>query len=1351
MKRIIISFAFVFSLISSNAQVPIVDQGFESWPLQGWSIFTLGAGNGWIDDWQGIYNTGSNSAYSSISNSQCNNWMVTPQINISSNDYELKFWELNDDVQYYVNAAVMISTGSGNPTSGDFVELFSGSDHPEIWTQRTIDLSAYVGQNIYIAFLYQGTWHTWFIDDVLVSPANFTDGNLSQLVSPVGVSESTSTENIIVRLENNGTTIINNVDISWEVNNVSQAPYSNASLNLLPGETIDLTIGTFSFNSPGAYNITADLTLAADIYSTNNAVLGNYSVSTIKDGALVGVTPEAMSPLAGLQDVSVLVENQDINPIDAIEVEWSVNGIPQTSFAITGINIDSGDTEEFIIGQYNFQTGVHEISATLNTLGDVNEDNDTYLSYAAIDTVWESFEGRIFPPENWTSVFSVKDNINFDTPPHGENYFSAFTDDNYFGYVSDTMFTPLLDIQAGDQFRMRVKANDFIPANKSVVWKDGVTGEIHVIQSYTTTAETWEEVVIDISAAAGVNKIGIVTATTGSYGDVKYDLISSDAKLHTAAKDLAVKNGEIYFLAKENLNEGFDCLVKNAGSSQVLGNEYTVRLMEEPGIELASAPGITLNPWGETIITVNHTFTSISAHRLYFEIDFAGDDIIVNNTFRSSDVHVVPNTVILNDIGQPDYQSLNFPFNSGGSTNSLGQDDISQTLYESSEISTSGDIYGFIYKYDNILAGDEVKLLPLKVWITQTDSTNLAGGWYPYDELTLVFDDTIEILQGFGREVYIPFNTPITYTGLNNILIQDYQYDPAWPPAGLRFYGASMPSGPIRTIAAIEVYNLDPTAPEPFYNEFQDITYTRFVIDPIVDYCDAAGTVYGTGNIPLSGATVNVEGAGISVQTDINGEYMLPALPFGTYNLTAGILGYNDSTIIVELNTGIFTQDFYLDERAQVDLTGMVAGSNAPATALENVQVTAVGYTNDNAVTDIDGNFTLENIFGISEYQLTFSLYGYYDTTIIVNVTDANINLGAVIMQQEFISPFDVNVSYDSDVLVQWKDPLKSDKVKLQNDFDVNSFSFTNEPNENVWLGNVFSISDTTTLTSVEFVADVYLNAIDFITIDVFDASEQLIASSKPFLIYPDSVHIVDIPNIVVYDSIFVMVHWQNNAESTNALVLDFSDPAIPNTAVIRYPDEPIQVLSDFLGGAPNMSFLLRTNTLDVGNNTTNNEDLTYNVYRGLASEFPNISNWEKINATPVTEESTIDTELLTSGLAGLYRYAVETIYEEGTSKVTFSNTLDFFVSTENVLNTHEINIYPNPTSGDIWIDFEFEDIEDVRIEVINALGQKIIALDKKAVLNVREQVNLSGQAPGVYFISIIVNDESYSEKIILN
>jgi hypothetical protein len=1353
MKQINLFFLALFFSITGFSQMSTLAEGFETWPPTNWEIYELGvATDGWRQDFENLGHSGSHSAYSSIDNSQCDNWLVSPLIDVVNNGYQLKFWEYNKNVESYDRASVHISTLSGNPADGDFTEIYSiATPVPlEIWNEQTIDLSAYAGQSVYVAFRYEGMFHQWYVDDVTVNPAIFTDGALTEIVNPTGVSETMGIEDVIVTLANTGTTIIEDINIDWAINSVPQTPFSATSINLTPGNNVNFTIGAYDFDTEGLYTINATLTTANDFDGSNNSSEGTYTISAIKDGALVAISPEGMSPNPGILDVKATIENVGVNIINIAEVSWSVDGVPQPLFTSTTLNLSPGSSTEVVIGQYNFASGVYEIEATLNALGDVVPDNDSDTSLAAIDTFWESFEGNVFPPENWSIVFGVKDNSNFGPAYHGDKYYSTFADSNFFGVVSDTIYSPRLEIMTGDTYSFYLNRSDFTPLTHKVIWKDGITGVVNEIQTVSATPDNaWTLVTVDISAAQGANYIG-VTSSSGAYGGSKLDFFQSTAKLHLYDRDMGVENGDLYFLAKDNVNEAFECRIKNYGALPVLGADYTVKLMEAPGVQLASVTGVNLDSWEEAVVTVNHTFSGIASHRLYFEIDFAQDEEIRNNTFREVNVHVVPGSVVLDEMGTKDGIDLNFPFNTGGDTFTVGDEDISQTLYLNSDFDNPGDIYGFVYAYDNLLASDRVQELPLKVWISQTQTDDLSGGYIPNSELVLVFDGIVEILPGPNRELYIPFDQPISYTGIDNIVVQDYQFDPEWWPSISRFYATANAGPNIRTIRNFDLVEVDLMNPPTSFYSTSNFVYTRFVVDPQISTSLVSGTVRDDSNNPLENATVTIDGSTISAQTDSNGEYQLVALPYGTYDISASKFGYNDQTIVTTLNTANTTQDFVLSEKAIVQINGRVVGSNDTNIPLENVEIVMDGYTTDTTSTDNLGEFNFPTVYGDNEYELTFSLYGYNEKIVMVTVVDATIELGDIVLDQDFISPFDVTVMNDIEVTIEWKDPLLSSKVKLQNDFDVNSFSYTNEPNENVWLGNLFTINEITTLTSVEIRTDIFALAADFVSIDVFDvATEEIIASSELFLLERDALINIDIPNIVVYEDIMVAVHWQNNPESTYALVTDFSDPSIPNTAVIKYPGGPITLLSDAIG-AFESSFHVRINTLDDGTPITNNEVLSYNVLRGLASEFPDISNWELLNSSPIIDNTYVDVDWSSTISTEQYRFAVETVYREELSEVTFSNVIDGAVLGISQFDLDNlISVYPVPANNEINIYGNNLIEENTSIQIFDVLGRQIDQFNAEVGDGVITK-STAFYDEGIYFLRLNVNSKTVNKKFVV-
>jgi hypothetical protein len=1015
MKRLFTLLGVLFIVQISQGQT-ILGEGFESWPPENWEFYLLGdAVDGWRDDFNGNANTGTGSAYSSIDNAQCDNWMVTPAVSVVNNTYVLKFWELHTSPEFYDRATVLVSAGSPDPSDGQFTEVFESNNlNTTLWEERSIDLSAYDGETIYVAFRYEGTFHAWNIDDVSIGPASFTDGALVTYVSPVGVSETPVIAPVIVELKNTGQTNISEVTVDWEVNSVSQPSFNDNTLVLLPGQSTNINLGDFNFSAEGAYEITANLVLVDDFEAINNQITTTYDISPLRDGGITAITPEGLVPVNGQSDVKAKVTNFGDNSIDVAEISWSVNGIVQPPFSTENLNLLPSESIIVTIGSFNFADGLNNIVATLDAFGDNNTDNDTYNTTAAVNTFFESFEGVEFPPEGWNMNFGTRDGVNFDTPVDGDFYYISTVDNNFFGEVSDTLYTPLLEIENGDFFNFYIKTSPATPANHTLVYKDGVTGDVTLIASIDNSPglNNWALRQIDISIAAGINQIGLVSTSTGGNGESKFDLFTSDAELYQFNNDLRILNGDMFFLARQNTTERFECEIRNAGTMPVLGVDYTVKLMEAPGVELASVSGVDLASWEFTTISIDYTFANIGEKRLYFEIEYAQDENLVDNTFRDVPVSIVPSSVVINEIGSPDNRGF-IPFTANGNTNSLGEDDLSESLYFNEEFNTPGLTYGVAYKYDNLLPAKTTKQYPLQVWVTQTNLDNLDNGWTPTEELVLVFDGVVEFLPGNNRDLYIPFDQPVMINGIEDVVIRMFQYDPEWPPAIFRFLTTDPASGPTRTIGAFDVFDLDPLSPPDFWGTTSSFAYTRFVIDPSSSNSVLSGVVTENGtSTAIENASISITGSSISVQTDSNGNYVLPSLPYGIYDITVSATGYADEIISLELNSATQTQNFSLSPLADVSITGRYVGSNSITDPLIQVEVilSQNGTVLETVTTDQNGIFTFVSVFGGSDYTLTASLYGYFDTITIASLGATNIDLGDLILNEEFIPAFDVTV-----------------------------------------------------------------------------------------------------------------------------------------------------------------------------------------------------------------------------------------------------------------------------------------------------------------------------------------------------
>jgi len=201
---------------------------------------------------------------------------------------------------------------------------------------------------------------------------------------------------------------------------------------------------------------------------------------------------------------------------------------------------------------------------------------------------------------------------------------------------------------------------------------------------------------------------------------------------------------------------------------------------------------------------------------------------------------------------------------------------------------------------------------------------------------------------------------------------------------------------------------------------------------------------------------------------------------------------------------------------------------------------------------------------------------------------------------------------------------------------------------------------------------------------------------------------------------------------------------------LIRYPGQNPIFLSDLIG--VQSSFLLRVNTLDDGTPITNNEIVTYNVYRGLANEFPDTTNWELLNNIPISDLSMVDMNMANIDANEHYRYAVETLYNNGQSEVTFSNEI-LGQQILSILDLEalaiQVSIFPNPASDIVNIRLENNLDVDSGIELYDALGKQIIINDTRNFTDGNITINTESIASGLYFLKIKINNTDIYKRFI--
>lgn len=1328
---------FFLSLIGNVFTQTTLNESFESWPAENWNIYKLDAGGDWVHSTLyggGMGYNGTECAVHKISNDNCNNWLVSPMIEITNGNYELNFREYSDDLEYYDWAGVYISTGSSNPNDGEFNVLIESIQLEEIWSLQTVDLSSYNGDNIYIAFVFNGTWSQYRIDEVSVAPSNIVDGALTELVNPNGINQNGGLEDVIVELTNYGSDPISNGSIDWNINS-NNGTYNFSNLNIAPGTSQNITITNYDFSAEGVYLINATLNLANDFDESNNYIEGTYYITDPKDAEATYIYPQGYLPNESSELVQVKVTNVGTYDIDHFGVNWNVNGVDQASVDINGINLIPGDFIIIDLDDFNFSNGLNTITAEIVLGEDINLENNTRIETLNVGSLYESFEGELFPPEQWQADdYPYKD---YFFPVDGDFYYVSQTDDNYFGEISDTLFTPLLNIEAGDNITFKVFNSGPSPTDNYLIWKDGETGEIHLISEIESDPESWQTVSYDISSAAGTNYIGFANNNLESYGYCYYDLITSNASIYQFNNDLGIISFDFENLAVQNTEHSFHINLRNYGLNSINGTDYTIVIMDEDDNILVTQAGIDLEPWESSNLLINHSFSEMIHTKIHAYIDFPNDDFTPNNQTENFHFSVIGENYYQNEIGYAQNENLMIPFDFQGDGFTLGEDDISQQLYYQDELNTNGFITGVSLHYINKQPISQT--IPVEIKLTETSLINLSEGWIPQNEFSTVFNGEFEVHPGI-RSIYIQFDEPFYYTGENNIAIQFLQYDPSWPPTVTRAYSTNG-NDEIRGISLNNVYNLDVNDLPNYWAEHTDYSYISFIIDTPANSSIISGIVSNTDNETLSNARIQVEGTNIFAISDNNGFYELPAIPYAEYTLTASAFGYEDLSQTINIENPEENVDFQMNSLPEVNLTGVVFGSNNSSFPLEGIEVQLNGYENYSAITNENGIFIIENVYGNNSYQMTIIENGYEPYYYECNFESDNIDLGNIILQNAFYSAYNINATIgNNQAFVNWHAPLSRIEEKIQNDNNTNSYSLTNEAFEEVWLGNYFENEEFITLTSVELEWDIYENSHDLVSIDIFNGSGEYLASSLSFQTWNDSLMTVDIPNLSIDGNFYAMVHWQDNEESTDALVLDYNE-LTPNTAVIKYPGEQPMYLSDLLG-SPNASFILRVNTLKEDDSKDSDMDVSYNIYKGPTNEI-NLAQylWEPINSNPISELAYMDNDL-TNINEDQYVYGVEAIYSDGEAEFSFSNFFEIITGVDDYSDENiSLYVYPNPSSDYIYI----QGIAGKEVNIYNQIGQHIGSLKIEDMLH---KLDVSNYQPGVYIINI--SDSMLNYKFIV-
>ncbi|TVR39116.1 MAG: hypothetical protein EA394_09920, partial [Bacteroidia bacterium] len=462
----------------------------------------------------------------------------------------------------------------------------------------------------------------------------------------------------------------------------------------------------------------------------------------------------------------------------------------------------------------------------------------------------------------------------------------------------------------------------------------------------------------------------------------------------------------------EGVESIYTITVLNAGTETQ--TDYTVKLMKEGGVELASIPGDPIEfaetltyqlPWTPEIGETGPTF-------LYGYVEFAADEVPGNNQTPNLNVVVQPGDIVAVTIGDGDnMQGLPYNF--------FWHYSLSQTLYYPDEIGLGGGVITGIQYYNDF--NEAYMDRDVMIWLGETDADDLSDGWIDPASLQLVFDGTVDFPAG-ENDIFINFDDIYVYGG-GNLVVYSYKADDVWS-SGKNFFNTDDPNSNRSRRAQRDGTPYDPVDPDQpgaLLQYFPNIT----MFFSTAGLGALEGTVTENGDA-LEGVHVHVMGTNSTAMTDENGFFEFPFLLPGTYDIHFSKFGYADTieedVLIEEDETTIVNTT--MDALPLVTVSGFVGGSDFPDVGLEGAVVTLTGYDDYEVETDADGEFEIEGVFANNDYDIHVSYPGFVAYSGVVQVGATDLVLDDIILLEIALPVSNVVAEEVTEgALITWEEP----------------------------------------------------------------------------------------------------------------------------------------------------------------------------------------------------------------------------------------------------------------------------------------------------------------------------------------
>jgi hypothetical protein len=267
-------FVATLLLLSSAAMAASLNESFEgTFPPAGWTVINNDGGSyTWT---QYTYpHTGTYAAGCHYESSESDDWMITPQLtSVGANDV-LSFWYRIYSASFPESLEVRLSTTTDDISSFTTV-LWAGTLTNLTYLEQKVNLGAYVGEDVYIAFVYKSTDEFYlYLDDVSVYEPAAHDYAVNQFIDLPGSFEADVTYDIKAEVENKGGDE-GACDVKFFVNGSEQA---TLDVPLLAGEKDTVSFSWTPSLKPTDFTLKIQSFLTGDADPTNDSVMTTATV-----------------------------------------------------------------------------------------------------------------------------------------------------------------------------------------------------------------------------------------------------------------------------------------------------------------------------------------------------------------------------------------------------------------------------------------------------------------------------------------------------------------------------------------------------------------------------------------------------------------------------------------------------------------------------------------------------------------------------------------------------------------------------------------------------------------------------------------------------------------------------------------------------------------------------------------------------------------------------------------------------------------------------------------------------------------------------------------------------------------